>query len=223
VQKLGILRHKSAGGAAPLLQGLKRNIELLMKRFDGRFPHFLTYLKTEKRFAASFNSLKKQYKGIADVFSYILGQASSKLQEDLVNKGLALQVQVGYQTCKFTGPITITLVPTPGRTREALAALDEHIAQWDSQDYFTDEQLETSKNLLAIDDAYSKEKTSDFVHTVTYWWAVADIQYYTNYVENLQKVTREDITRYVKTYIKDKPRVMGILVNEDQLADVIFE
>lgn len=167
------------------------------------------------------NDIKSTY--AADVFSYILGQASSKLQKDLVDAGLALQVQVGYQTCKFTGPISITLVPTPGKTREAMAVLDEHIAQWDKDDYFTDEQLETSKNLLSIDDAYGKEKTSDFVHTVTYWWAVADIQYYTNYVENLQKVSREDIKRYVQTYIKGKPRVTGILVNEDQLADVIFK
>lgn len=159
----------------------------------------------------------------ADVFSYVLGQASSKLQQDLVNTGLALQVQVGYQTCKFTGPITITLVPTPGKTREAMAVLEEHIAQWSSDDYFTDDQIETAKNLLAIDDAYGKEKTSEFVHTVTYWWAVADIQYYTNYVENLKKVTREDIKRYVETYIVGKPRVTGILLNEDQLADVIFK
>lgn len=159
----------------------------------------------------------------ADVFSFILSQSSSKLQKELVDAGLALQVQVGYQTCKFTGPITITLVPTPGKTREALAALDEHIAQWDNDEYFTDEQMETAKNLLAIDDAYGQEKTSEFVHTVTYWWAVADIQYYTNYVENLEKVTREDIKNYVRTYIKGKNRVTGILVNPSQLADVIFK
>jgi zinc protease len=159
----------------------------------------------------------------ADVFSFILSQSSSKLQKELVDAGLALQVQVGYQTCKFTGPITITLVPTPGKTREAIAALDKHIAQWDTDEYFTDEQMETAKNLLAIDDAYGQEKTSEFVHTVTYWWAVADIQYYTNYVENLEKVTREDIKNYVRNYIKGKPRVTGILVNPSQLADVIFK
>ncbi len=158
----------------------------------------------------------------ADVFSFILGQASSKLQREMVDAGLALQVDVGYQTCKFTGPITITLVPVPGKTRAAMKALNEHIDQWDSEDYFTDDQMETAKNLLAIDDAYGKEKTSEFVHTVTYWWAVADIQYYTNYVENLQEVTREDITNYVTTYIKGKPRVTGILVNDDLLPGVIF-
>jgi zinc protease len=67
--------------------------------------------------------------------------------------------------------------------------------------------------MLAIGDAYSKEQTSNFLHTVTYWWASASIDYYTNYVENLQKVTREDIKKYVQTYIKNKPKVVGLLLS----------
>lgn len=151
----------------------------------------------------------------ADVFSFILGQKTSKLQKELVDKGLALQVQVSYQTCKFVGPINIFLVPAPGKTKEAYAALMKQIEMWDSDDYFTDEQLETAKTLLAIDDTYGKESTSSFVHTVTFWWASADIDYYTAYVENLKKVTRDDIRRYVQTYIKGKPSVTGMLLSKE--------
>lgn len=151
----------------------------------------------------------------ADVFSYILQQAGSRLQRELVDEGLALQVGVSYATLKHVGPIQIFLVPNPTRVDEAIAKLEEHIAQWADPDYFTDEQLATAKSLLAIDDAYGKEKTSDFVHTVTYWWASASIDYYVNYVDNLQKVTREDIQRYVNTYIIDQPRAKGILLSPE--------
>ncbi len=82
-----------------------------------------------------------------------------------------------------------------------------------SDDYFSDEQLVTAKTKLAINDAYGKEQTSEFLHTVTYWWASASIDYYTNYVENLQKVTREDIKKYVQTYIKERPKVVGLLLS----------
>jgi zinc protease len=149
----------------------------------------------------------------ADVFSMILGQTASKLQQDLVDKGLAYQVQVSYQTCKFTGPIEIFLVPNPTKIKEAYAVLEKNIDQWDSDDYFTDEQLQTAKNLLAIQDAKGKEMTSNFVHTVTYNWASATIGYYTNYVDNTQKVTRADIKEYVDKYIKNKPHVNGLLVS----------
>jgi len=149
----------------------------------------------------------------ADVFSFILSQRSSQLQQNLVNNGLAFQVGVGYQTCKYVGPITIFLVPNPMKVKEAFSALEAEIGKWDDDDYFTDEQLETAKTMLAIQDAYGKEQTSNYVHTVTYWWASASIDYYTNYVENLNKVTREDIKRYVQTYIQGKNHVTGILLS----------
>lgn len=158
----------------------------------------------------------------ADVFSYILQQAGSKLQQELVDEGLALQVGVSYATLKHVGPIQIFLVPNPTRVDEAIAKLEEHIARWADPDYFTDEQLATAKSLLAIDDAYGKEKTSDFVHTVTYWWASASIDYYVNYVDNLQKVTREDIQRYVNTYIIDQPRAKGILLSPEMRDQMLL-
>jgi len=167
------------------------------------------------------NDLKSTY--AADVFSFILSQASSKLQKDLVETGLAYQVNISYQTCKFTGPIQIVLVPNPAKIDEAWKVLWENVNQWTNADYYTDEQLETAKNLLAIQDAYGKESTSNFVHTVTYWWASASIDYYTNYVANLQKVTREDIASYVKKYIVGKPHVNGLLLNPAMKDMVDFE
>jgi zinc protease len=157
------------------------------------------------------NDLKSTY--AADVFSYILDQKSSKLQQELIDAGLAFQVGVSYQTCKHTGPINVILVPNPMKVKEAYTKLWEHMNQWTNDDYFTDEQLETAKTKLAIQDAYDKEDASNFLHTVTYWWASASIGYYTNYVDNVKKVTRDDIKKYIATYIKDKPYAAGILVS----------
>ena len=149
----------------------------------------------------------------ADIFSTILGQKTSKLNKELVDSGLALNVGLSYSTDIYTGPINLFLVPAPGKEKEAMAKLMEHIDQWDTDDYFTDEQLQTAKDLMAVQDAYGKEQTSQFLHTVTYWWATADVDYYTGYVNNMNKTTRADIKEYVNTYIKGKPHVTGILVS----------
>jgi zinc protease len=159
------------------------------------------------------NDLKATY--AADVFSFILQQKSSKLQQDLIETGLAFDVGVNYQTCKYVGPILIFAVPHPEKVKEVVDKIEEHINQWDADNYFTDEQLETAKTLVAIDDAHSREKTSEFVHTVSYWWASASIDYYTSYVDNIKKVTRDDIKRYVTKYIKGKPHATGILTTAD--------
>lgn len=150
----------------------------------------------------------------ADVFSFILSQKNSKLQQELVDAGLAFNVGMSYQTCKHTGPINIFLVPNPTKVKEAYTKLWQHINQWTQDDYFTDEQLETAKTQLIIQDAYGKENTSDYIHTVTFWWASATIGYYTNYNNNIKNVTRADIKKYINQYIKDKNYAAGILVSE---------
>ncbi len=160
------------------------------------------------------NDAKATY--AADVFSFILQQKSSKLQQEMVDSGLAFFVNANYQTCKYVGPIMVTMVPNPAKMKEAIAKLDEQISQWANDDYFTDAQLETAKTQLAIDDARTHEKTSEFIHTVTYWWASATIDYYTNYVDNLKKVTRDDIRQYVNRYIKNKPHITGILTTAEK-------
>lgn len=147
----------------------------------------------------------------ADVFSFLLKQKSSRFQQEFIDSGLAFNADVSYQTCKYTGPVIVVVVPNPQKIKENIEKLEEHMNQWDSDDYFTDEQLETAKTLLAVNDAHAREKTSAFVHTVTYWWGTATIDYYTNYVDNLKKVTREDIKRFVQTYVKGKPKAIGVL------------
>lgn len=159
------------------------------------------------------NDIKATY--AADIFNTVLMLKTSKLQKDLVDSGLALGLQIFYQTNKYTGPINIIMVPNPTKVNEAIAKLEEHINMWDNDDYFTDEQLATAKEQMAIQDAFGKESTSDYLHTVTFWWATANFDYYVNYVKNMEKVDRKDIKKYVNTYIKGKPYVKGVLTTAD--------
>ncbi len=157
------------------------------------------------------NDVKATY--AADVFSFILSQSSSRFQQELVDSGLAYQVQFGYQTCKYTGPIQLFFVPNPQHLKQCMKKVEEQINLWDSDSYFTDEQLQTAINQLIISQTYEQEKTSAYVHTVTFWWGSANIDYYTTYIDNLKKVTRQDIQDYVRKYIKNKPKVSGILMS----------
>ncbi len=159
----------------------------------------------------------------ADVFSFIVNQTTSELQKDLIDGGLANTVNVGYQTQKYVGPISIFIIPKPDKINEVLAKINEHIERWDSDDYFTEEQIETAKTQLAIGEAYGEENITNFVHTVTFWWASASIDYYTGYLENLNKVTREDMKNYVRKYIKGKPRITGILLSPQMKESFTLE
>ena len=109
----------------------------------------------------------------ADVCSYILNQNSSKLKKALVQSGLALDVNIGYLTLHHVGPITLFVVPNPDKIKECMAEVKRQLQLMDSDDYFTDEQIETSKEKLEILKIREEEVTSDFVQVLSFWWASA--------------------------------------------------
>jgi zinc protease len=150
---------------------------------------------------------------VADVFSGILAQKNSKFQRELVDSGFALNANLNYNTLKYTGPILMQFVPNPGRFKDAFRALQKQIDQFDSDDYFTDEQLEISKLDLANREKYAKEVTSNFTHTLTLWWCSASLDFYFNFGEQIRQVTRQDIKEYLKKYILGRPCVKGLLLN----------
>jgi len=151
----------------------------------------------------------------ADVFSYILRQPDSRFSRALIDSGLMTGASLGYLTQKNVGPIQFMAQTTPEKLKDALKAVNAEFSKFDTPDYFTDQELEYAKTLLDVSEIYDREKPSNYAHTVSFWWASSGLDYYANYVENLRKVTREDITRYVRKYIKNKPRIVSTLLSED--------
>src|SRR5262245_6336236 len=153
----------------------------------------------------------------ADVFSFILRQPDSKFLRELVDTGLTTGTVFNYYTQLNVGPIQLLAQTTPEKVREAIKAINGQIAQFDDPNYFTDDELESAKTLLDVNEVYDREKPYEHAHTVSFWWASSGLDYYDGYVENLRKVTRADIKRYIDKYIKDKPRVVGVMISaEDQ-------
>lgn len=151
----------------------------------------------------------------ADVFSFILTQPNSRFQRNLVDTGLVSGVTIGYLTQRNVGPIQIIAQTTPDKARAALKAIYNEVAHFNDKDYFTDEQLESAKALLEADDLYSREKLSEYAHTLSFWWSSTGLDYFRTYLPNLRRTSRADISRYVTTYIQGKPHVGLALISEE--------
>jgi zinc protease len=151
----------------------------------------------------------------ADVFSTLLGLNSTKWQQALVDKGLATFAGVNYFTCKYVGPTSIFIVPNPNKMKECYEETMKQVNMWADADYFTDEQLADAKATLRRSYIRNTEKPSSLASQVSFWWCSADLEYFTDLEDNYQKVTREDIIRYVKTYVTNKPYVAGMIINSE--------
>lgn len=151
----------------------------------------------------------------ADVFSTILGMNSSKWQQALVDKGLATYAGVNYQTAKYVGPISIFVVPNPNKLKECHQEIIRQISMWNQNDYFNDEQLNDAKQILRRNQIRKDEKPSDLPHQFTYYWTSASPEYYTDYVDNIMKISKGDIQKYVNDYVTGKHYVAGMIINSE--------
>ncbi|MEO5889264.1 MAG: pitrilysin family protein [Ferruginibacter sp.] len=151
----------------------------------------------------------------ADVFSTALGLNSSKWQQALIDKGLATYAFVSYQTAKYVGPIYIYSLPNPLKLKECYEEIAKQVKMWADDDYITDEQLNTAKDILRRSKIRQTEKPSSLPSQLTYWWCSTSYEYGTDYVDNCMKVTKEDIKKYVKKYVLDKNYVAGLIINPE--------
>ena len=103
----------------------------------------------------------------------------------------------------------------PEKARAALKAIYNEISHFNDKDYFTDDELESAKALLEADDLYSREKLSEYAHTLSFWWASTGLEYFRGYLQNLRRTTRADISRYITTYIQGKPHIGIVLISDE--------
>ena len=149
----------------------------------------------------------------ADVLSLVLANPGSKFQKRLVDSGLTFGVGLSYYTQAHVGPISIFAQMTPDKALEARKAIMEEIAKLGDPDYITQKELSAAQTQLGIQALYGREQASEYAHTVGFWWAVTGLDYYRNYVPNMQKITRADLVSYAKKYIIGKPHVTALLLS----------
>ena len=156
----------------------------------------------------------------ADVLSTVLGNPTSKFYKRLIDSGLAFNASLSYYTLNHVGPITAFAQVAPEKLLEARRVILEEIAKMADTSYITARELAAAQRQLGINALYEREQPNAWAHTVGFWWAVAGLDYYRNYVPNMQRVTRQDIARYVQTYMLGKPFVTGVLVSPETRAQL---
>jgi zinc protease len=148
----------------------------------------------------------------ADVFSDVLNQPGSRFQKRLVDSGLFEAIGVNYYTQNHIGPITIAGSTSPGKLKEALAALRDEIKKFNDPDYYSKTQLDAVKQNRIVTTELSLERASGFAQQLGFWWAVTGLDYFMSYVETMAKQTPADLQRYAGKYIIGKPHVTGVLI-----------
>lgn len=149
---------------------------------------------------------------VADVYSDVLNNPQSRFQKKLVDSGLWQGVGVNYYTLNNTGPISVSGQTTPERLKEAIRAVLAELQASVQPGYMTRDELEATKANRTVTTEFGMERSSEFTHTIGFWWSVSGLEYYMKYIDEMAKRTTADLQQYAKTYIIGKPFVIGVLI-----------
>ncbi|HJQ09601.1 MAG TPA: pitrilysin family protein [Gemmatimonadaceae bacterium] len=158
----------------------------------------------------------------ADLLSAVLSNHTSKFYKRMVDSGLTFDTNIGYYTLNHIGPITVFAQVAPEKVLDARRAILEELVKMADTSYITTAELNAAKSQLGINALYEREQSTQWSHTIGFWWSVAGLDYYRNYVPNMQRATKQDIARYIKQYIVGKPFVTGLLISPADRARLNF-
>ncbi len=160
----------------------------------------------------------------ADVYSDVLNNPQSRFWKRLVDSGLWQGVVVNYYTLNNVGPITVSGQTTPDKLRKALAAMMYELDESVKPGYFSQEELNSTKATRAVSTAFGTEKSSDFSHTIGFWWAASGLDYYMKYIDEMARRSPQNLRDYATKYILGKPHVVGVLMtHEDRVRIKLTE
>ena len=81
----------------------------------------------------------------------------------------------------------------------------------------TEDELKKAKNIIARDTYYARESVSNIAGEIGYTVTLTgNSDYYKNYLENINKVTIEDIKRVAKTYLEEDSAVISIIMPDKE-------
>ena len=77
----------------------------------------------------------------------------------------------------------------------------------------SEEELKKAKNIIERDTYYSRESVSNIASEIGYTATITgDINYYKNYIDNINKVTVQDLKRVAKNYLDENNAVISVIL-----------
>ena len=147
----------------------------------------------------------------ADILGTLVSDPGSRFQKALVDSGACVGASLGWPTRRQPMPVELNLEAPPGGVDRCVKAAMEELPKMSAPDYFRDDELENAAHRLDVDGAKQRQTTDSYAHMLTTYWAMATLEYYRSYSENIHQVNRASIAHFLDTYIKGKPFVMGAL------------
>ena len=148
-----------------------------------------------------------------DVLAIILGDGkSSRLYKNIKEqKQLVHSIASTHSSMKDDSIFYISAnysTEDIARLKEAIFAEVENLKKND----ISEEEIQKAKNIIERDTFYARESVSNIAQEIGYTVTITDsLSYYEKYLDNINKVTAEDLKRVAKEYLDKENAVISIV------------
>ena len=151
--------------------------------------------------APKFSDVQPNY--ALDVLATMLSSGKSSILNQSLkeNKELVLSVSAGNYSQKDSGIFYVYASYEPNKEEEIESAIIEELKKIQQGD-FDENILKKAKNQIKTDTYYSRESISNISDDLGYNYIfIKNLNYYENYLQNIDKVSKEDIIKAAKKYL----------------------
>ena len=151
-----------------------------------------------------------------DVLSTILGDGRSSVfyQKIKEQKQLAYSIGAVNSGFKDDGIFYISANFIPDKCKKLEDTIFEEIKNI-QKNGVTQEQLNLAKNIIERDTYYARESISNIANEIGYTFVTTDdIKYYENYIDNIKKVTADDVKSAANKYLGKEKSAVSIVLPE---------
>lgn len=162
------------------------------------------------------NAANKKDAYTLDLLATILGDGkTSRLYRDIKEqKQLAYTIGAGHSSFKDDSVFFISANFAPENVTKLKSAIFQEINKLKQYNIEADE-IQKAKNIIERDTYYSRESVSNIANEIGYTMILTgDPKYYANYVENIKKVTAQDLREAAKKYLDINYAGISILLPE---------
>ena len=149
-----------------------------------------------------------------DILSTILGDGRSSIFYRTIKEQKQLAYSIGAVNTGFKddGIFYISANFTPDKCDKLESSIFNEIKNVQKHGV-TQDQLQLAKNVIERNTYYERESISNIANEIGYTFVTTDdIKYYETYLENIRKVTADDVKRVANKYLgKDKSAVSIVL------------
>jgi zinc protease len=145
-----------------------------------------------------------------NMFGSGISNKTSRLYRALVEGELAISVHGGLQATIDPYLHSITVIVRPGRQpEEVVTAIDAELQRLQDSPPSVEELSRAMKQARALF-AYGSESITNQGFWMGFAEMFASYDWFLNYLENLAKVTPEDVQRVARAYLRTQNRILGI-------------